>query len=299
MSHSVAIIIPAFQGHKFLPRALESLKAQTFQDFDVIVASDDGTDYLPLARHILGEKVHQVSTARPASGPASARHAGLAATTADIVGFLDVDDEYPHRRLEVLVPLARKYGAAACNLRRIDDETREIVNSSCPAGTPAGGFMKQKHVPWLDGPIVPLVRRDRLPGYPDMWLFEDIFFLTRVIGRVGDALPIVDDESVNYRYLIQKKSLSYGTDKDERTKEAYRTILQQAKEGGELFEGVSQEGRDAYWHSFNLKAQRDNAYTEARHLEPDLDFQKFSPRFDAKMAQLVEAVPFNLRAWAE
>jgi glycosyltransferase involved in cell wall biosynthesis len=299
MTATVTIVIPTFQGQQFLLRSLQSLKNQTFQDFDVVVASDDGFDYLPLAQSVLGERVRHVFTPTPASGPCSARHAGLALTSAPVVGFLDVDDEYPAKRLEALVPLALKHGAAACNLTRIDDATKEFVNKSCLAGTPVGGVMKQKHVPWLDGPIVPLVRRDCLPDYPDMWLFEDIFFLTRVIGRVGDAMPVVDDEDVNYRYLIQKKSLSYGTDKDERTKQYYKTIIQQAKEGGELFEGVGQEGRDAYWHSFTLRAQRDNAYSAAKLLEPEMTFQEFSPRFDDEMARLAQAVPLHLRPWAE
>ncbi|TKC92404.1 glycosyltransferase family 2 protein [Trinickia terrae] len=298
MSVTTSVIIPAFHCEKFLPRALESLRNQTYQDFDVIVAADDGFDYLPLAQGMLGDRVRQVFTPKTGSGPAKARHAALSATSAKMVAFLDVDDEYPARRLEVLVPLALEHGAAACNISRIDDATREFVNSSCPPGTPVGGFMKQKHVPWLDGPLVPVVRRDCLPDYPDMWIFEDIFFLTRVIGRIGDAMPVVDDDDVNYRYLIQKNSLSYGADRDEPIKHYYRTILRQAKEDGDLFEGVSQEGRDAFWHSFNLKAQRDDAYRIAKLSEPGLDFQTFSPRFDAAMARLVAAVPARLRAWA-
>lgn len=297
MPYTCTIIIPTFKGQNFLPRALESLKKQTWQDFDVIVASDDGFDYLPLASAILGERVKQVHTPKPASGPATARHTAIAATAAPVLAFMDVDDEYPARRLEVLVPLAQKHGAAACNITRIDDATREFINKSCPPGVP-DGFMQQKHVPWLNGPIVPVVRRDCLPAYPDMWIFEDIFFITRVIGRVGNAMPIVDDEDVNYRYLIQKKSLSYGTNRDEQIKQHYQTILEQARTNGPLFEDVGEDGREAFWHSFNLKVVRDNAYTAAKAQEPELDFQTFSPRFDVPMQGLMRAVPDHLRPWA-
>jgi succinoglycan biosynthesis protein ExoO len=298
MSYTCTVIIPTFKGQNFLPRALESLKQQTWQDFDVIVASDDGFDYLPMARSIIGERAQQVITPKPASGPAVARHAAIAATPAPVLAFMDVDDEYPTRRLEVLVPLAQKHGAAACNITRIDDASRQFLNKSCPAGTPPNGFMQQKHVPWMDGPIVPVVRRDCLPEYPDMWIFEDIFFITRVIGRVGNALPIVDSEDVNYRYLIQKKSLSYGTNRDEQIKQYYQTILEQAKTNGPLFEGIGEDGREAFWHSFNLKVLRDNAYTAAKAQEPELDFQTFSPRFDVPMQGLMRATPDHLLPWA-
>ena len=298
MNPTTTVVIPTFKGEPFLARALNSLRKQSWQDFDVVVASDDGFDYRPLAQSVMGERVRCVFTAKPASGPAAARHAALAVTAAPVVAFLDVDDEYPERRLEALVPLALKHGAAGCNIQRIDDATGEYLNNTCPPGKPVGGIMRQKHVPWVEGPVVPVVRRDCLPEYPHMWIFEDIFFLTRVIGRVGNALPMVDDESVNYRYLIQKKSLSYGTDKDEQMKAYYRTILQQAKEGGQLFEGVAQEGRDAFWHGFTVRAKRDDAYSQAKLLEPHLDFQTFAPRYDGMMQQLISEIPEHLRAWA-
>jgi glycosyltransferase involved in cell wall biosynthesis len=298
MTATTTIIIPTHRGQKFLPRALESLKQQTYQDFDVVVVSDDGFDYLPLAQSVLGERVHHIFTDKPASGPTPAREAGLKVTQSKVVGFLDVDDEYAPRRLERLVPLALEYGAATSNIKRFDDATRAYINQSIPNGMPLGGFLKEKHVPWLDGPLVPLVRRDCLAPYPDMWLFEDLFFLMRVIGRMGGAMPVVDNDDTLYRYLIQKHSLSYGTDKDEMTTRYYEQVLADAEHGGPLFEGASQDARVAFLHCFGMKAKRDRAYTVAKASEPDLDFYAFSPSYDDTMAQLAADVPEHVRAWA-
>jgi glycosyltransferase involved in cell wall biosynthesis len=296
---TTTVVIPTFNGQPFLSRALQSLLLQTDQDFDVVVVSDDGFNYLPMAEAVLGGRVRHAFAPAPQSGPATARVTGINQTDSKVVGFLDVDDEYSPRRLEKLVPLALKHGASTSNLSRIDDATRMFINDSCPAGMPPTGLLREKHIPWLDGPLSPLVRRDCLPEYPDLWLFEDLFFLLRVTAKIGGALPVVRDEDAGYRYLIQPRSLSYGTDRDELTTLLYARILQEARNGGPLFEGASQDARDAFFECFSLKAIRSAAYDEAKREEADLDFQKFSPRFDSKMRLLLSSVPEHLRAWSD
>jgi glycosyltransferase involved in cell wall biosynthesis len=295
---TATIVIPAHNGQRFIARALRSLAGQTVQDFDVIVVSDDGFDYSELARAEMGSRVRHAFTSTPCSGPAAAREKGIALSTAPVVGFLDVDDEFSPRRVEKLMPLALEWGAAACNPKRIEDATGAFVNRSCPAGAPRGGVLKAKHIPWLDGPLVPFVRRDCLAQYPDMWLFEDIFFLARVVCRIGGEMPVVQDEDATYRYLIQPKSLSYGTERDEMMTRMYDEIIEQAREGGPLFDGVPEEARLAFRSSFLLKSVRDAAYLRAKAREPALDFQTFSPRFDKTMAGLIAHVPARLQPWA-
>ncbi|MEX3983669.1 glycosyltransferase [Paraburkholderia sp. EG287A] len=296
---TASIIIPAYNGQFFLSRALQSLAVQTSQDFDVVVVSDDGVDYLPLARQVMGDRVRQAFTPQPASGPAIAREVGIALTHARVLGFLDVDDEYAPRRVEKLLPLALESGVASCNLTRIDDATRAVGNRSCPAGMPRDGLFLAKHAAWLEGPLVPFVRRDCLMAYPNMRLFDDIFFLLRVVARAGGTMPMVDDEDAMYRYLIQPKLRSYGTERDELTTQMYEVIIEQARHGGPLFDGVPEDARLAFRSSFLLKSVRNFAYLRAKGREPGLDFQAFSPRFDATMAGLIAQVPAQLRPWAE
>ncbi|MBK3780084.1 glycosyltransferase family 2 protein [Paraburkholderia aspalathi] len=295
---TVSIIIPTHNGQDFLPRALRSLAAQTCQDFDVLVVSDDGFDYLPMARVELGDRVRHVFTPQPQSGPAIARSTGIALTSAQVLGFLEVDDEFSPQRVEKLLPLALEHGASACHLTRIDDATRTVVNRSRPAGMPRVGVLKAKHVPWLDAPMVPFVRRDCMMAYPDLRLFEDLFFLLRVVSRIGGEMPVVDEEEATYRYLSKPKSLSCGAERDDLTTRMYEEIIAQARSGGPLFDGVPRDAQDAFRSCFLLKSVRNAAYERAKRLEPALDFQQFSPRFDKIMAELIAQVPAHLQPWA-
>lgn len=77
---TTAIIIPVHNGKTVLRRALRSLLSQTVQDFEVVVVSDDGFDYFPLAQSVMGERVRQVHTPVPGSGPAIAREIGCSKT---------------------------------------------------------------------------------------------------------------------------------------------------------------------------------------------------------------------------
>jgi glycosyltransferase involved in cell wall biosynthesis/GT2 family glycosyltransferase len=91
----VSVIIPFYNLGPFLPRTLESLRSQTFRDFETIVIDDGSTD--PAALALLAEidsGAHgPVRVLRqPNSGLSAARNAGLAAALARWVVPLDADD---------------------------------------------------------------------------------------------------------------------------------------------------------------------------------------------------------------
>lgn len=103
-----------------LRRSLEGLLDQSFTDFGVIVV-DDGSD-VPISRVVAEERFAalqtNVITLPTSAGPAAARNAGVAASSAQFVAFID-DDVVPHRRLlEVHLDA----------VQRADDTTGPIVS---------------------------------------------------------------------------------------------------------------------------------------------------------------------------
>jgi glycosyltransferase involved in cell wall biosynthesis len=88
---AVSVVIPTRDRRATLGRALASVAAQGFRDFEVIVVDDgsrdDTTDWL--RAHHPAATVLALPTARGAAG---ARNAGLARARAPIVAFLDDDD---------------------------------------------------------------------------------------------------------------------------------------------------------------------------------------------------------------
>lgn len=115
---------------------MRSLLEQTLGDWEAVVAADDDRHYgAILARQgIADPRIRHVRTDRPRTGAAGARNVAWAAAHGGVAAPLDADDAWFPRRLEVLLPIAETRGAAADNVRVVDDATGRPVGTLFPAG---------------------------------------------------------------------------------------------------------------------------------------------------------------------
>jgi glycosyltransferase involved in cell wall biosynthesis len=87
---TVSVIIPAYNQARFLGYTVESVLAQTFTDYEIIVVDDGSTD-ATLAVLSAYTPYLQVLSQKNA-GLSAARNAGLAIARGDMIAFLDADD---------------------------------------------------------------------------------------------------------------------------------------------------------------------------------------------------------------
>lgn len=102
----VSIIMPAYDAERFIGEALDSLAAQTYRDFEVLVVDDesrDGTARLVAEAAKRDPRIRLLSI--PHSGVATARNSGVRAAQGSLVTFLDADDLWRPDRLERHVSL--------------------------------------------------------------------------------------------------------------------------------------------------------------------------------------------------
>ena len=121
----VSVVIPAYNCAHFIAAAVQSVLAQTFSSFEIIVVNDGSPDtpdletalqpYLPRLRYLSQEN----------RGPSAARNLGIREAVGRYVAFLDSDDIWlPHhladqvRHLETDAGLGLVYS----NNSRVDDE---------------------------------------------------------------------------------------------------------------------------------------------------------------------------------
>lgn len=103
----VSVVIPVWNGERHLREAIESVLAQDFRDFELIVVDDGSTDgSAALAESFMSDV--RVSVRRQANaGVVAARNAGLRAARAEFVAFLDADDIAKPERLTKQVACLR------------------------------------------------------------------------------------------------------------------------------------------------------------------------------------------------
>ena len=86
----VSVVIPAYNHARFLPDALDSVLAQTFQDFEVVVVDDGSTDETGEVVAAYGNRIRYVRQSN--AGQAAARNRGIRETSAPFIAFLDAYD---------------------------------------------------------------------------------------------------------------------------------------------------------------------------------------------------------------
>lgn len=94
---SVSVVVPLYNGRRYIAAAVDSILAQTRPADEVIVVDDGSTDGSADIVAGYGDRVHLLCQAN--GGAASAVNAGLRAARGEFVGFLDHDDLWMPEKL--------------------------------------------------------------------------------------------------------------------------------------------------------------------------------------------------------
>jgi len=105
----VSVIIPVYNGEKYITQAIESVLAQTYKNFEIIIVNDGSTDNsfekikpylnLPNIKYIEQEN----------KGVAAARNTAIKSSSGELIAFLDQDDLWVPEKLEIQVDYLRQY----------------------------------------------------------------------------------------------------------------------------------------------------------------------------------------------
>ena len=97
-----SIVIPVYNKHKHIAATLRSVFAQTFADFEVIVINDGSTDDSE-SEVLQFDDSRLVYVKTENRGVSQARNLGIEKATGDYIAFLDADDAWHPRKLEIQV----------------------------------------------------------------------------------------------------------------------------------------------------------------------------------------------------
>jgi glycosyltransferase involved in cell wall biosynthesis len=112
---SVSVVIPTYNRARTIERAIDSVLAQTFQDFEVIVVDDGSQDETKGVLSRFGDRIRLIIQEN--RGVSAARNTGIQAAHGKWIAFLDSDDEWHPAKLEKQMGCLQKHGATVCFAR--------------------------------------------------------------------------------------------------------------------------------------------------------------------------------------
>lgn len=95
----ISVVIPCHNAARFVDAAIESVFAQTLEPSELIVVDDASTDGSARAIGRFGDRIKVIHSR--GRGAAAARNEGLRASRFGLLAFLDADDLWPPRSLEI------------------------------------------------------------------------------------------------------------------------------------------------------------------------------------------------------
>ena len=96
---SVSVVIPVYNGEKYLSEAIESVLRQTVAPAEIIVVDDGSTDGTEQVAKKYASAIRYIS--QPNRGSGAARNAGTSQSIGDFLAFLDADDVWIENKLEL------------------------------------------------------------------------------------------------------------------------------------------------------------------------------------------------------
>lgn len=111
MKPEISVIIPAYNAEKALERCLDSVFAQDFEAFEVILVNDGSTDRTLAVAKGYENRPNFVLIDQPNGGTARARWSGISAGNGDYLAFVDADDYISTDMISKMILRAKETGA--------------------------------------------------------------------------------------------------------------------------------------------------------------------------------------------
>lgn len=172
----ISVIIPTYNRARMLKQAIDSVLAQDFADFELIVVDDGSTDDTQDILNAYQEDIIVISQEN--KGVSAARNKGIASASGRFVAFLDSDDLWLPKKLAVQADFFYSNpDALICQTEEIWIRNGIRVNPKKRHRKPSGMIFEPSLLLCLVSPSAVMIRRS---------LFEDI-------GLFDENLPACED----------------------------------------------------------------------------------------------------------
>jgi len=188
LSPFVSVIIPTYNRWPMLREAVDSVLAQTYKDFELIVVDDGSTDETAEWLGQLGAPIRVISQGR--RGVAAARNLGVSAAQGRYLAFLDSDDLWLPEKLAVQTAFMEgRPEVGICQTEEIWVRRGARVNPKAKHRKPTGDIFRRSLETCLVSPSAVMITRA---------LFHQV-------GGFDERLPVCEDYDLWLRTAVDHR----------------------------------------------------------------------------------------------
>lgn len=221
----ISVVMPNYNGRKFVEQAINSVLRQTYINFELIVVDDCSTDdSLEIIKSISKEDNRiKIISLKQNLGVALARNRGISEAKGDYIALIDNDDLWIDDKLERQLAIAKKGADVVyCSYDFIDENNKIIKRAFI---VPQNATFKSMLTSSVISCSTAFVKADLLKQHPFKadYYHEDYVLWMELLGTpinaVGDSKVLM-----HYRQIKGSRSNKKGNAARERWK-IYRTAL--------------------------------------------------------------------------
>ena len=257
-----SVILPVFNGQKYLRQSVDSVIRQTCDNWELIIVDDASTDETPgMIREFTASDPHIRSIRNEINincGPSANR--GIEIARGQWITRIDADDRYkPEYLAELFQAIRQRPGQdffASAGVAVIDSEGRSIVSMALPPPKKIRRMLNAENYLCHPATSYPRALWEKVGGYPpvqpDIKDGGDDRALWNKFFKAGAGLVVLPKILVEYRVHFSNMSYTAGYGNREWIVSLYMKcgMLQNARD--EILKTRSQEGRLKPKHRFYL-----------------------------------------------
>ncbi|MBS4197580.1 glycosyltransferase family 2 protein [Lederbergia citri] len=123
MHPKISVIVPVYKVEPYLKMCIDSILAQTFTDFELILVNDGSPDRCGIICDRYAKKDSRITVIHKENGGlSSARNAGIKIARGKYIGFVDSDDYIDKKMYEILYDIAELHSSdvVLCDFKKVN-----------------------------------------------------------------------------------------------------------------------------------------------------------------------------------
>lgn len=211
----ISVIIPVYNTAEYLPRCLDSVLQNTYQNLEVICINDGSTDDSADVLKGYSESDSRIIIVNKNNeGVSVARNTGLNLATGDVIAFIDSDDWIHYQYFETMMHAQMKYNAdiVAGGYLSVTEMTPDKTLNVDICKTSTLGFDDIMGCGYLKRMIWGRIyRRSCIAGHrfpKGIKWGEDTIFNVSILCDIPDLQAVMVDEDVYYYYQRETSAVN-------------------------------------------------------------------------------------------